>query len=94
MMDPEKLLISILVFTRDTTTVQYIDRVSENCSQAGVRRGRRGGEAGTGSVEVSVVGAGQIKAEEVGADTADSLDCRSCSLWYCTEIYSTILLVL
>jgi hypothetical protein len=35
--------------------------------KAGVRRGRRGGGAGTGSVEVLGVGAGQIKAEELGS---------------------------
>jgi hypothetical protein len=42
-------------------------RVTENGAKAGVRRGRRGGEAGTGSVEVSGKGAGQIKAEELGS---------------------------
>jgi hypothetical protein len=42
-------------------------KVTENGAKAGVRRGRRGGEAGTGGVEVSGVGAGQIKAEELGS---------------------------
>jgi hypothetical protein len=41
--------------------------VTENGAKDGVRRGRRGGEAGTGSVEVSGKGAGQIKAKELGS---------------------------
>jgi hypothetical protein len=44
-----------------------LHRVTENGAKTGVRRGRRGGEAGTGSVEVSGKGAGQIKAEELGS---------------------------
>jgi hypothetical protein len=42
-----------------------MNTVMENGAEAGVRRGRWGGEAGTGRLKVASVGMGPVKAEEL-----------------------------
>jgi hypothetical protein len=60
-----------LIAAQETNTFEKVkqdaNRITENSAKAGVMQGRRGGEVGTGSVEVSGIGAGQIKAKELGS---------------------------
>jgi hypothetical protein len=42
----------------------------ENGAEAGVRRGRWGGEASTGSMKMTSIGTGQVKAEELDSPLA------------------------
>jgi hypothetical protein len=49
--------------TGETATVAVLSAVAVNGTKAGVRRGRRGEKVGMGSVKVSSIDMGQIKAE-------------------------------